>query len=135
MTDADPLELLRETRTIAMVGASPNPAKPSHGVMRYLLAAGYRVVPVRADGCEEVLGVRCVASLAEIDEPIDMVDVFRRPEFCAAHAREAVEARAKSLWLQLGIRSPEARRIAHEGGLAYVENACTAALHRAYLSS
>ena len=56
MSDADPLELLRASRTIAMIGASPNPAKPSHGVMRYLLAAGYRVVPVRADGCEEVLG-------------------------------------------------------------------------------
>jgi uncharacterized protein len=133
MTDADPLQLLRETRTIAMVGASPNPAKPSHGVMRYLLAAGYRVVPVRADGCKDVLGVPCVSSLAEIDEPIDMVDVFRRPEFCAQHAREAVEAKAKSLWLQLGIRSPEARQIAHEGGLAYVENACTAALHARHL--
>jgi predicted CoA-binding protein len=133
MTDADPLQLLRETRTIAMVGASPNAAKPSHGVMRYLLHAGYRVVPVRADGCAEVLGVPCVAALAEIDEPIDMVDVFRRPEFCADHAREAVEAGAKSLWLQLGIRSPEARRIAQEAGLAYVENACTAALHRAHL--
>jgi uncharacterized protein len=133
MTDADPLRLLQETRTIAIVGASPNPARPSHGVMRYLLRAGYRVLPVRADGCAEVLGVPCVASLAEIREPIDMVDVFRRPEFCAQHAREAVAAGAKSLWLQLGIRSPEARRIALEGGLAYVEDACTAALHRAHL--
>jgi predicted CoA-binding protein len=91
------------------------------------------VVPVRADGCKDVLGVPFVSSLAEIDEPIDMVDVFRRPEFCAEHAREAVEAGAKSLWLQLGIRSPEARRIAHEGGLAYVEDACTAALHARHL--
>jgi predicted CoA-binding protein len=133
MTDADPVRLLQETRTIAIVGASPNPARPSHGVMRYLLGAGYRVLPVRADGCAEVLGVPCVASLAEIGEPIDIVDVFRRPEFCAQHAREAVAAGAKSLWLQLGIRSPEARRIAIEGGLAYVEDACTAALHRAHL--
>jgi predicted CoA-binding protein len=134
VSDADPLQLLRETRTIAMVGASPNPAKPSHGVMRYLLHAGYRVVPVRGDGCEEVLGVPCVSSLTQIDEPIDMVDVFRRPEFCAEHAREAVEAGAKSLWLQLGIRSPEARRIAQEAGLAYVENACTAALHQRHIA-
>jgi uncharacterized protein len=129
----DPLRLLRETRTIAMVGASPNPAKPSHGVMRYLLDAGYRVIPVRVDGCEAVLGVPCVRSLHEIDEPIDMVDVFRRPEHCPPHAREAVEAGARSLWLQLGIRSPESRRIAEEAGLAYVEDACTAALHRRYL--
>ena len=130
----DPLQLLRESHTIAMVGASPNPAKPSHGVMRYLLDAGYRVIPVRADGCAEVHGVPCVSSLHEIDEPIDMVDVFRRPEFCPPHAREAVEVGAKSLWLQLGIRSDESRRIAEAGGLAYVEDACTAALHARHLA-
>jgi hypothetical protein len=131
----DPLQLLRDTRTIAMIGASPNPAKPSYGVMRYLLGAGYRVIPVRADGCEQVLGVPCVRSLHEIDEEIEMVDVFRRPEHCPLHAREAVEAGARSLWLQLGIRSPESRRIAEEAGLAYVENACTAALHARHLRS
>ena len=125
----DPLQLLRDSHTIAMVGASPNPSKPSHGVMRYLLDAGYRVIPVRVDGCADVLGVPCVSSLHEIDEPIDMVDVFRRPEFCPPHAREAVEVGARSLWLQLGIRSDESRRIAAAGGLAYVEDACTAALH------
>src|SRR5215216_7611459 len=130
---ADPLDLLRESRTIAMVGASPNPQKPSHGVMRYLLRAGYRVIPVRVDGCESVHGVPCVASLHEIDEPIDIVDVFRRAEHCPAHAREAVEVRARSLWLQLGIRSRESRRIADEGGLLYVEDACTAALHARHL--
>jgi predicted CoA-binding protein len=100
--------------------------------MRYLLAQGYRCIPVtpRAD---EVLGVPAVASLAEIDEPIDLVDVFRRPELCAAHAREAVDVGAKALWLQLGIVSPEARRIAEEAGLAYVEDACTAIVHRSEL--
>jgi predicted CoA-binding protein len=131
--DADPLQLLRDTRTIAMVGASPNPLKPSHGVMRYLLHAGYRVIPVRDDGCESVHGVPCVASLDEIEEPIDMVDVFRRPKYCPAHAREAVEVGAKSLWLQQGIRSPESRRIAAEAGMPYVEDACTAALHAHHL--
>ena len=124
----DPLTLLRETRTIAMVGASPNPERESHGVMRYLLRHGYRVIPVRPDA-DEVLVVPCVRTLHEISEPIDMVDVFRRPEFCAAHAREAVEAGAKSLWLQLGIVSREARAIAEAGGLAYVEDACTAVVH------
>jgi uncharacterized protein len=130
----DALQLLRESHTIAMVGASPNPAKPSHGVMRYLLRVGYRVLPVRADGCAEVLGVPCVASLHEIDEPIDMVDVFRRAEFCPPHAREAVEVGAKALWLQLGIRSDESRRIATAAGLAYVEDKCTAALHQRHLA-
>ena len=125
-----PEEILRESRTIALVGASPNPARPSHGVMRYLLAQGYRVIPVRPADCDEVLGVPCVETLSEIDEPIDLVDVFRRPEHTPQHAREAVEAGAKALWLQLDIRSEEARRIATEGGLDYVEDLCTAVVHR-----
>jgi uncharacterized protein len=129
----DPVELLRTAKTIAMVGASPNPAKPSHGVMRYLLGAGYRVIPVRADDCESVHGVPCVSLLGEIDEPIDIVDVFRRAEHCPPHAREAVAVGAKSLWLQLGIRSAESRRIAEGAGLDYVEDACTAALHMRHL--
>ncbi len=124
-----PEDILRESTTIALVGASPDPGKPSHGVMRYLLAEGYRVIPVRPDG-EEVLGIPSVASLAEIDEPIDLVDVFRRAEHTPEHAREAVDAGAKALWLQLGIRSEESRRIATEGGLDYVEDACTAVVHR-----
>jgi len=125
-----PAEILRDARTIAMVGASPKPHRPSHGVMRYLLAQGYRVIPVRPVGCDEVLGVPCARSLAEIEEPIDLVDVFRRPEHTPAHAREAVEAGAGALWLQLGIVSAESRRIAAEAGLDYVEDACTAIVHR-----
>jgi len=124
----DPLQMLRDARTIAVVGASPDPEKESHGVMRYLMAQGYRCIPVRPDGAE-VLGVRSVASLAEIEEPVDLVDVFRRPEHCAAHAREAVEIGAKGLWLQLGIVSREARAIAEAAGMPYVENACTAVVH------
>ena len=125
-----PAEILRDARTIALVGASPKPHRPSHGVMRYLLAQGYRVIPVRPVGCDEVLGVACARSLAEIEEPIDLVDVFRRPEHTPAHAREAVEAGAGALWLQLGIVSAESRRIADEAGLDYVEDACTAIVHR-----
>jgi predicted CoA-binding protein len=124
-----PEEILRESRTIALVGASPNPDKPSNSVMRYLIAQGYNVIPVRPLDCDEVLGIPCVPTLADISEPIDLVDVFRRPEHCSAHAREAVEAGAKALWLQLGIVSPEARRIATQAGLDYVENACTAVVH------
>jgi len=98
--------------------------------MRYLLAAGYRVIPVRPRDCEEVLGIPCVASLAEIEEPIDLVDVFRRSEYTPDVAREAVAVGAKALWLQLGVVSDEARAIAEEGGLDYVENECTAIVHR-----
>jgi predicted CoA-binding protein len=124
-----PEEILREARTIAVVGASPDPARPSYGVTAYLLRAGYRVVPVNPLA-GEVLGQRCLASLAEIGEPVDLVDVFRRSEHCGEIAREAVAAGARALWLQLGVVSPEARRIAEEHGLDYVEDACTAIVHR-----
>jgi predicted CoA-binding protein len=129
-----PPEILAEARTIALVGASPKPERPSNDVMRYLLEAGYRVIPVRPLDCDEVLGVPCVASLAEIDEPLDLVDVFRRPEFCAGHAREAVAAGAKALWLQVGIESAEALAIAQAAGLDYVENACTKVVHKLHLA-
>ena len=98
--------------------------------MRYLLAHGYKVIPVRPL-VKEVLGVPCVASLAEIGEPIDLVDVFRRAEFCPDVAEQTVAVRAKALWLQLGIVSPEARAIAEQAGLEYVEDECTAIVHRA----
>ena len=125
-----PAEIIRDARTIAVVGASPRAGRPSNDVMGYLLSVGYRCIPVRPADCDEVLGVPCVRSLAEIEEPIDLVDVFRRPEFCADVAREAVAAGAKALWLQLGIVSAEARRIAAEAGLDYVEDECTAIVHR-----
>jgi predicted CoA-binding protein len=126
---------MAEARTIALVGASPRPERPSNDVMRYLLEAGYRVIPVRPADCDEVLGVPCVTSLAEIEEPIDLVDVFRRPEFCAGHAREAVAAGARALWLQVGICSEDARRIAEDAGLDYVENACTKVVHKLHLAA
>ena len=124
-----PAEILVDARTIALVGASPNSSRPSNGVMRYLLDRGYRVIPVRPL-VREVHGVPCVGSLAEIDEPIDLVDVFRRADACPAVARQAVEAGAKAVWLQLGLVSPDARRIAEDAGLEYVENECTAIVHR-----
>jgi predicted CoA-binding protein len=124
-----PAEILAEARTIALVGASPRPERPSNGVMRYLLEQGYRVIPVRPHR-REVLGIPCAGSLREIEEPIDLVDVFRRPEFCPGVAEDAVAAGAKALWLQLGIVSPEARAVAEAGGLEYVEDACTAVVHR-----
>jgi predicted CoA-binding protein len=125
-----PAEILSDAHTIALVGASPKSWRPSYSVMRYLLENGYRVIPVRPL-VPEVLGVRCIASLAEIEEPIDIVDVFRRAEFCPQIAQEAVAVGAKALWLQLGILSPEARAIAELAGLDYVEDECAAIVHRA----
>ena len=119
-----PEQILREARTIAVVGASPDPARASHGVMRYLERAGYRVLPVNPTWDE------AARSLRELGGPVDLVDVFRRPEHCAEVAREAVESGAGALWLQLGIRSAEARAIAGAAGLDYVEDACTAVVHR-----
>jgi uncharacterized protein len=124
-----PEQILREAKTIAVVGASPKPDRPSHGVMRYLLEQGYRVIPVRPRG-DEVLGIPCVATLSELDEHVDLVDVFRRPEHTPEVARQAVAIGAGALWLQLGIVSPEARAIAEAGGLDYVEDACTLIVHR-----
>src|SRR6185312_15715450 len=98
-----PAEILAETRTIALVGASPKPERPSNSVMRYLLAEGYRVIPVRPHRTE-ILGIPCVDSVTDIEEPVDLVDVFRRAEFCPEVAEQAAAAGAKALWLQLGIR-------------------------------
>jgi uncharacterized protein len=125
-----PEQILAESRTIAIVGASPNPDRPSHGVMRYLMSQGYRCVPVRPLDCDDVLGVPCVESLAGVDEPIDLVDVFRRSDALVTHAREAVDVGAGALWLQLGLVSEDAREIATSAGLDYVEDACTAVVHR-----
>jgi predicted CoA-binding protein len=122
-------QILRESKRIALVGASKRPERPSHGVMRYLLAHGYEVIPVNPS-CDEVLGVPAVGSLAEIEGPIDLVDVFRREEHAPTHAREAVEAGAKAFWLQLDLHSPEAREICEKAALDYVENECTAIVHR-----
>jgi predicted CoA-binding protein len=129
-----PEQILRDARTIAVVGASPKPDRPSHGVMRYLLEQGYRVIPVRPRDCDEVLGIPCVATLSELAEHVDLVDVFRRPECTPEVAREAVAVGAGALWLQLGIVSAEARAIAEAGGLDYVEDACTMVVHAHDLS-
>jgi uncharacterized protein len=117
--------VLEDTTRIAVVGASPNPGRPSHGVMRRLLSAGYELVPVNPR-CAEVLGIRTVSSLADLAGPVDLVNVFRRAEHAPAIAEAAIEVGAMALWLQQGVVSDEARRIAQEAGLAYVEDACLA---------
>jgi predicted CoA-binding protein len=123
---ADPVAtLLAATRRIAVVGASPSPGRPSHGVVRRLLASGFEVVPVNPT-CDEVLGMPAVPSLRDVEGPVDLVDVFRRPEHAPALARDAVAIGARGLWLQSGVRSAEARRIAEQAGLVYVEDACLA---------
>lgn len=127
--DSTPAEILKETCTIAMIGASPDPSKPSYGVMEYLMAQGYKVIPVRP-GEGEILGMPIVNSLEEIDEPIHMVDVFRKSEAAPEVARQAVAVGATSLWLQPGCVSDDARDIATQAGLAFAEDICTKQVHR-----
>ncbi len=128
MVNSDSETILREAHTIAVVGLSNNPMKASYGVARYLQAHGYRVIPVNPNE-QEVLGETSYATVADIPEQVDLVDVFRVPAATPEVARDAVRAGAKALWLQLGITNPETHRIAEEGGLAYVEDACTKIVH------
>ena len=122
-TDTDLRHLLENTRTIAMVGASSNPAKASHEIMKALLAAGFAVIPVNPSETE-VLGQRAYASLEAIPDPVDIVNVFRRPEQTPEIADAAVAMGARALWLQTGIVSDEAERRATAGGLAVVMDRC-----------
>lgn len=127
--DRDGIRALLATKPrVAIVGASPNPTRPSHGVLVDLQTLGYDVVPVNPSA-GEVAGLRCHASLREavdVTGPVDIVDVFRLPPACPEHAREAVDIGARCLWLQLGIASREAGLIAHGAGLAVVMNRCLA---------
>lgn len=121
MDDAE--RVLREFSVIAVVGLSRDPAKPAHAVPAALQAAGFRIVPVNPE-VSELLGERAFASLGDIPFPIELVLVFRPAAFAPAIAEQAVAIGAKALWLQQGIHSSEARRIAKEAGLQYVEDRC-----------
>jgi predicted CoA-binding protein len=116
-------KILESARTIAMVGASSKPDRPSHEVMQILLEAGFRVIPVNP-GETEVLGQKAVASLDAITEQVDIVDVFRKAEDTPAIADEAVKMGARVLWLQRGIASDEAAARAAAGGLTVVMDRC-----------
>ena len=135
VADALMRRMLTESRTIAIVGASPRPDRPSHGVLRTLAAAGWQILPVNPmpealrDG---VAGLSCFPTLSAAaaslpaGERIDLVDVFRRSEECEAIAREAVAIGASGLWLQLGVISPAAEQIASEASMLFVQDRCPA---------
>ncbi len=123
--------LLERARTIAVVGASPDPWRASYGVSAYLKRAGYRIVPVNPTALGETLhGEPFVGSLAEIGEPVDLVDVFRRPEFVPEVVEEAMALGAPAIWLQLGIRHAGARARAEAAGMVFVEDRCISVEHR-----
>ena len=133
--DALMRRMLTESRTIAVVGASPRPDRPSHGVLRTLVAAGWQILPINPmpealrDG---VAGLPCFPTLSAAaaslpaGERLDLVDVFRRSEECEEIAREAVAIGARGLWLQLGVISPAAAQIANEASMLFVQDRCPA---------
>lgn len=132
MTGSGTIEqIIREARTIAVVGLSQNPARPSHGVARYLQQQGYRIVPVNPHETT-VLGEPAFADLTtarELVGPIDIVDVFRRSEFVPAIAAEAIRIGARMLWLQEGVTNPAAEEAARTAGLAVVSDHCLLKAH------
>jgi uncharacterized protein len=128
--DIDVIErLVRESRTVAVVGCSPDPGRPSFGVARYLVNSGLRILPVNPN-ISAWQGLEAYPSMADLPEPPDIVDVFRRPEFVPQIAEQAVAIGAGALWLQLGVISEAGAEIAAAGGLDVVMDRCLAVEHR-----
>ena len=130
-TQPSPDEMRRiyaETEVIAVVGASPDATKTAHSVPSYLQEVGYRIVPVNPN-YESVFGEQCYATLADIPDSVDVVDVFRPQEEAPEIAHQAAAIGAEVLWLQVGIVSDEAGRVAQDAGLTFVSDLCLGAMH------
>jgi predicted CoA-binding protein len=127
-SDQDVKRLLSAASTIAIVGASSNPDRPSNGIMRQLKSVGYRVIPVNPNETD-VLGERAYPTLLDVPERIDIVDVFRRSEYTPAIADAAVKVGAKALWLQSGVTNEDAAARATAGGLTVVMDACIGVMY------
>ena len=128
--DDDTLKkIYADTKTIAVVGASSDDTKPSHNIPKYLQSQGFKIVPVSPKG-GEILGEKVFTSLEDVDVVIDVVDVFRPSDETPGIARSAVAKGAKVLWMQTGIESDDARKIAEEGGLTVIMDRCMGATHR-----
>ena len=133
-----PDELIRsifeESHTIAVVGASHDPSRAGYTIPKYLQAQGYRIIPVNPN-IDEMLGEKAYPSLLDVPEPVDVVEVFRRPEYTPDVVRQAVEIGATAVWLQLGIINDEARQIADEAGIKFVQDECMGPQHRRLLAA
>lgn len=121
MTESE--TMLRTAKTIAVVGLSSNPMRSSHGVARAMQEDGYRIIPVNPNETE-VLGEKAYARLEDIPEPVDVVNIFRRPQYVPGIVESAIKIGAKGVWMQLGIEHSEAAQRARAAGLLVVENSC-----------
>jgi len=119
-------DILTRARTIAVVGASPRPHRPSHGVMRFLQRHGYRTIAVNPFAAGDILGERVYGSLGAVGEPVDMVDIFRRSDAAGAVVDAAIAIGAKTIWMQLDVRDDAAAARAEAAGLTVVMNRCPA---------
>ena len=127
---SDPIaEILKRCRTIAVVGLSSNPFRPSYGVTEYMQRAGYRIIPVNPNETE-VLGERSYARLEDVPEKVEIVDVFRRVDEVPAVVESAIRVGARVVWMQLGIESGRAAEKARDAGIVVVEDACILVEHR-----
>jgi uncharacterized protein len=128
--DSDPItKILRESKTIAVVGLSSNPMRPSYGVTEYMQDAGYRIIPVNPNETE-VLGEKSWARFEDVPEKIEIVDIFRLPEEVAAVVESAVRIGANVVWMQLGVEDEAAAEKARAAGLVVVEDACILVEHK-----
>lgn len=125
-------DLLRSAHTIAVVGLSSNPMRPSNGVSEYMKRAGYRIIPVNPNETE-VLGEKSYARLEDVPDPIDVVNVFRRPQFVPEIVESAIRIGAKAIWLQEGVIHEAAARRAQQAGLDVVMDRCILKEHRKML--
>jgi predicted CoA-binding protein len=128
---SDPIaDLLRNSKTIAVVGLSANPLRPSHGVAAYMQAQGYRIIPVNPR-IHESLGEKAYGSLLEVPEKVDIVDIFRRPEFVEEVVDQAIQLKIPAVWMQEGIVHEKAARKARQAGLFVEMDRCILLEHRA----
>ena len=122
-------ELLERAKTIAVVGLSDNPMRPSHGVSAYMQSHGYRIIPVNPE-CDEVLGQKSYPSLLDVPEKIDIVNVFRRPMFVPSVVDQAIQIEAPAIWMQEGVIHEAAAEKARQAGIFVVMDRCILVEHR-----
>jgi len=119
----DTREILRNAKTIAVVGLSPNRTRPSYGVSEYMKRAGYRIIPVNP-GHPKILGEKSYRRLEDVPEPVDIVNVFRRPEHVPPHVDDIIATNPRAVWLQLGIRNDEAAERLARAGIDVIQDRC-----------